>query len=596
MKKLTVDREEGIAEVIDRLLETQDDEVTLVVPKGSVLGRSISNFHLLKREADSAGKSVAVESVDDTILAFAKESELEASHPLWRGAVQGAGGVSDIVTSVPEGSRKAPVRRRKKKDEQPIKLRVPSAGEGEEGERDEEPAAMSDGGVMEMHEHTEEDTMTRIEEEDRETEAKEDQFLGVGRFFKRSPMIGPTQKTEAPRSENRDEDEDEDEEGSGVGRGSKKIWWIGGGVVLLIVIIGWVVTHFFGHATIAINFKKNPWTYQDIFAADKSVTAADPATNVFPAQIFTTDKNTTQTFPASGSANVSIKAQGTITIVNAYSSAKQDLVATTRFVTPDGKIFRITTSVTVPGATVTNGQIVPSSIDVPIVADQAGPAYNLGPVDKLTVPGFQGSPKYDGFYGKISGTTTGGFVGKRAVPTSADITSAKDKVTSILRSSLSSDLTTAYPNNFKILDGATSVTVTKLTVSTTTDDNGNFAVFGQATLQAVGFDEAAFKDFLLTFAQSTEANSVFKTIDITYTNIQPDFTNGKVKFNAAVNATLEPAFSADDFKTGIEGKSINDARQAIAALPDLSDGKISVWPMWLWSIPTDPNKIILNAD
>ena len=77
MKKVAVDREEGIAEVIDRMLEIEDNEVTLVVPRGSVLARSVSNFHLLKREADAAGKSIAIESVDDTILAFAKESEQE---------------------------------------------------------------------------------------------------------------------------------------------------------------------------------------------------------------------------------------------------------------------------------------------------------------------------------------------------------------------------------------------------------------------------------------------------------------------------------------------------------------------------------------
>ena len=65
---------------------------------------------------------------------------------------------------------------------------------------------------------------------------------------------------------------------------------------------------------------------------------------------------------------MSQKAQGTLTIYNAYSSAPQTLVATTRFVTPDGKIFRLTNEVTVPGAKITNGQIVPSSINAPIAA------------------------------------------------------------------------------------------------------------------------------------------------------------------------------------------------------------------------------------
>ena len=97
MKKIIVDKSEGIAEVIDRILNEPDGEVSVVIPKGSALGRSVSNFHLLKREADSAGRSIVIESVDETILAFAKESGIESSHPLWKG-VRGAGGFSDIVS------------------------------------------------------------------------------------------------------------------------------------------------------------------------------------------------------------------------------------------------------------------------------------------------------------------------------------------------------------------------------------------------------------------------------------------------------------------------------------------------------------------
>ncbi len=99
MKKIIIDKEEGIAEVIDEILNEPDPEITLVIPKGSALGRTVSNFHLLKRESEAAEKTVAIESVDEAILAFAKESNLESVHPLWRGVKNsGSGGnISDIV-------------------------------------------------------------------------------------------------------------------------------------------------------------------------------------------------------------------------------------------------------------------------------------------------------------------------------------------------------------------------------------------------------------------------------------------------------------------------------------------------------------------
>src|SRR5258708_13087993 len=99
MKKIVIDKEEGIAEVIDRVIAEADPDIALVIPKGSTLGRSVNNFHLLKREAEGAGKTVVVESVDDTILAFAKQSGLERSHPLWRGVQKSEGGISAIVPS-----------------------------------------------------------------------------------------------------------------------------------------------------------------------------------------------------------------------------------------------------------------------------------------------------------------------------------------------------------------------------------------------------------------------------------------------------------------------------------------------------------------
>jgi hypothetical protein len=538
MKKIIIDREEGIAEIVDRMLAEPDTDITLVVPKSSAIGRSVKNFHLLKREADAAGRAVIVESVDDTILAFARESGLGHSHPLWQG-VQGTGGIADILPVSFEEEEK-PVHKKRGKKVEAVKLTVHAEEDEENGDDEEEETEVTTSA-------NESDSAAAYDEEPRQ----------------RSP---------------------------------RKFMWGAVAVIALVVIALGVTTWSFGHATITIDFKKTPWNYDAAFVADKSASKANAANKVIPAQVFSVPKNMTKSFPASGSANVSLKSQGTLTIYNAYSSAAQDLVATTRFVTPDGKVFRIISGVTVPGAKITNGQIVPSSIDAPVVADQAGPAYNGGAVAKLTVPGFQGTPKYTGFYGALASGTTGGFIGTKAVPTAADITNAKANVTAALQAGLASDLTTSYPSNFKILDGATNVQITKLTVTTTTDSSGAFPVFGSATLQAIGFDESALRSLLLTLAQDQKANSVFSTSTIDYSNVKADFTKGTLSFSITAQGILEPAFSADDFKGSILGKGMNEARSAIAALPDLADGNISAWPMWLWNIPGDGGKVNVIAN
>ena len=535
-KKITALKQEGVGEIVDRILAEPNDEITLVIPKGSPLSKSARNFGLLKREAEAAGKSLAVESTDENIVALAREAGIGSAHGSSRTTASGS--ISDIVPARHSVNLKV----RETKEE----LRIEEAADTEEEE--EEPKIKP------------------------EPVARE-------RFFKERTI---------PLAQDEDE--------SGEGKPSRKKWI--GAIVLILIVIGVIlagITSIFGHVTIAINFQTKPWQYQGSFTADKSVAKASATGNVIPGQVFSIPKNATQLYPATSEQNVSVKAQGAMTIYNAYSSAAQTLVATTRFVTPDGKIFRLVNKVDVPGAKITNGQIVPSSIGAQIVADQAGPDYNVGPVAKLTVPGFANTPKEQGFYGTISSSTTGGFIGKKMVATNADIASAKAKMTALLQADLQSGLTGSYPNNFKILNGATTITITKLTVNSNTDTNGNFSVFGEAKLQTIGFDETVVKNVLLASAQATEQSSTFSTLDLTYTNVVPDFTTGKLTFSVAAQGSLEPALSIDLFKQEIEGKSVDYARTTIASLPELADGSISAWPSWLWTIPTNPSKIQINV-
>jgi hypothetical protein len=570
MKKIIVDKNEGIAEVIDRILNEPDGEVSVVIPKGSALGRSVSNFHLLKREADSAGRSIVIESVDETILAFAKESGIESSHPLWKG-VRGAGGFSDIVSRRDEG---ATLLRADREDDE---------------DDDEAPKKLSKKHVPVVVEKRGKKAEPVIKEEEDEEEGAEnnDEDLEV---------LG--EKEEPVRSHFFDASPDLDEDDRPSRRFPKKTVWTIVGIIVVVALGAYVVSAFFDHADITINFKQTPWSYQDNFTASKNAVGINPSNNTIPAQVFTSTKNVTESFPGSSVQQVSQKAQGTITIYNAYSAASQELVATTRFLTPDGKIFRITQNVTVPGETnAANGTLSPSSITAPIVADQAGPDYNVGPVAKLTIPGFANdSAREAGFYGVITASTTGGFIGQRATPTAADITAAKASTTAILAAALQNGFSGTYPNNFEIPDGAATTTVTTLTVNTSTDANGNFTVFGAATLQAIGFDQTALTNYLLTLAQAQEASSTFKTINLSYSDVAANFATGQISFALSAQAQLEPAFSPAQFATSIEGQGIASARSTIAALPQLADGEISMWPSWLMSIPSDPAKIHITVN
>jgi len=89
-----------------------------------------------------------------------------------------------------------------------------------------------------------------------------------------------------------------------------------------------------------------------------------------------TDSVTTTTEPTKPPDD-QVRARGTVRIINKYSRP-QPLVRTTRLLTADGKLFRIDDSITVPAG---------GEVTVAAYADKTGYAFEIGPVDKFTIPG-----------------------------------------------------------------------------------------------------------------------------------------------------------------------------------------------------------------
>ncbi|MBN1585328.1 pilus assembly protein PilM [Candidatus Uhrbacteria bacterium] len=106
------------------------------------------------------------------------------------------------------------------------------------------------------------------------------------------------------------------------------------------------------------------------------------------------------------------RSEGTITIVNT-DDRPYDFVATTRFVTEDGILFRLKFGAAIPA----NGEV-----DAAVVADQAGAEYDIGP-SRFTVPGLSAELQ-SLIWGESRAAMTGGS-GMAKVVTEADLAKAK---------------------------------------------------------------------------------------------------------------------------------------------------------------------------
>lgn len=540
MRKVFVDRNEPVAAVVEKILAETDADIILVVPRNARIAETLSNFHLLNREADGAGKRLTIESVDEEVLALAKAAKIPASHPLF--SPTGSRSLSDIVPAADE--ERKPMKRK------PARSARPSRGSKKFAFRPETP--------------------------------EEEEMVAEAEVIEREEEFAPKIKEKTKRLRHRR-----------LPRRSLTVVVL---VAALFAFSVWAAGAFFSRAEIKINFAETPWEGEVEILATKAVAEVDVNGRIIPAEVFRDKRNLTQFFPATGRSEVSEKAKGRLIIYNAYSSQPQILVATTRFETPDGKIYRLDNRVVVPGAEIKDGKIVPRSIEAAVTADKAGEEYNVGPVEKLTIPGFKGTARYQGFYGALPEGASGGFVGEKAIPTDADIAAAKDKMTAILRSSLESNLLSGRPAEFKIPLGASEMEVSKMSVNKTTDDKGNFGIIGVAEFRAIGFREADLNTILLDVASQEHPEMDFRSLEVDYANVRPAYDKGELRFLATARGELAPTFSAEEFKAQVAGENLNSVRSRILKLPRLTDAKVSVWPVWLRRLPDDPAKITLTLE
>ena len=368
------------------------------------------------------------------------------------------------------------------------------------------------------------------------------------------------------------------------------------GLVAALVILLAVLVKILPRADITLVTKKSSWNFNESALIDKSVAEINFLKNTIPGQMFTQGRNLQLTFSASGKKRIEKKASGKMTIFNAYSSDPQPLVAQTRFLAPDGKIFRLMDKVIVPGAKIVDGKIVSSSITAQVIADQPGDSYNIGPVSRFTIPGLKGSPKYESFYGESEEAMAGGFIGEVGYPTPEDIQKAEVELRKKLEESLLAAIVLQIPNEFKVLDGARNITFTNPILNTDLDAGGNFGIFGEASMGILAFKEA---DLLLMLSKKIKADLdlgpdfEIKSFDLSYGLPRADFKKGSMSVPLKFSSITARAINIEELKLKISGKSEEDLKAVVFALPGLESARIALWPFWVTKVPNNLGKIIV---
>jgi len=538
-KKIFLGEKDGLDFAVRLLQETPAELLILNIPRDSVLGKSIDNFHTLKGKASLLNKEIFIESLDSKILEMASAAGLKSLNPLFR---RGEKIVSDIVPK----SKPVP-----KTESRPVATKAEA-----------KPAPEA-----------------KPKFEKRPPELPKIFFEPKAPALKKVSFTEPRVIIKKPKSLR---------------------WRLAPIFVVIMILAGGVLlaNGVLPKADIAIVLKKNPVAFNEnveVSVAAKSVQFSPNI--VLPGELITVRRNLTLRFPASGKEKVERKAKGTLIVYNAYSSEPQVLVQNTRFVSPAGKVFRLNAKTVVPGAKIVNNKIEPSKIEVAVTADGAGEEYNVPPAAGWRIPGFQGTPRYDGFYAESVRAMDGGMVGEVPKATEEDIKSARSEVLASLQKSLESEAKILMTSRFKLFDEGRAFQVLAEKAEAAGSD-GSFGYFMEAEARYLVFEEEmlknALRDKVVAALDNKEVN--VREFKVEYGKPSADFAAGRLAFSASGELTLVADIKTSELKAKILGASEEKLKQAVFFLPGLEKANVSLWPFWVSRVPKNPDRVGISVN
>lgn len=323
-----------------------------------------------------------------------------------------------------------------------------------------------------------------------------------------------------------------------------------------------------------------------------------------PVRLIEKEMEVTVSVETSGdSAGNGVKARGKITITNEFDKEPQPLVATTRFESSNGKIFRLVRGITVPGMSEVDGKSNPGVIEAEVVADEPGEAYDIEP-STFTIPGFKGSSKYEKFTAKskerMSGGSSGSESRNRAV-SAADISRAKEEAERKSRFSFEEAVRSEISDGETFLAGSESMTL----IGTPTHPqigvaSSSFEYVSKWTGRVFVFSENDLREkaaALLKKRAGADDSAEVRNVSLEYGDATPDYEKGLIYVRTRVTtlfvSTIDTGLLRDDFL----GKGADEIKEALGRHPEIKKIEVNLKPKFFsFSVPKDRNRVTIRVE
>lgn len=355
--------------------------------------------------------------------------------------------------------------------------------------------------------------------------------------------------------------------------------------IVLIGCLGFLIYWYVGvRATVSVDPKM-----KEVYVSNSYTAKLKPTANELAFSAVTITKEKEVTVPATGKKKLETRATGKVVLYNTFSSVSQRLIKNTRLESAKGMIYRLDTSIMIPGKTKKGSEEIPGSIEVSVTADEAGEEYNSGLTD-FTIPGFKGEPRYSKFYGRSKTTLEGGFSGTIKTASDEEIVAAEGRLREELTSELKDESIEKIPSGFITFQNGSFLSTERLK----TEDPTTIRMKG--TLHTIIFDKAIIssrvaKDALNINDDLVTASKLEQLSFIPDPNETMPWETGNLPFSLNGTTTLLWTYNRERLKEDLAGKPVKIVPTVLSAYPGIDHAEVSVFPKWKSTMPTDPKKI-----
>ena len=365
----------------------------------------------------------------------------------------------------------------------------------------------------------------------------------------------------------------------------RRLLWAGLAVVIIIGLF--VLNLFLTSAKVTVYAKGTATPMTVDFTASPNTAASDIPGAVLKAQTIQSTKDLSQQVNATGTQDVGTKANGSMTVSNAFDQNSHSLPAGTQF-QAQGKTFDSTAAAVVPPAGVSGGHVVAGTTTVPVQADQAGDSYNLAPTS-YTVVGQSSQITAQG--NQMSGGTTKTIT----IVAQGDIDGAVASLLAGDKSSGQQGLSGKIPSGDRLVNetftqGQTNVSSSPAVGAQATTITVKVTATYSALAIANSDLDALLKDRILK--QVGLSNQVYddgaSSAKFTLVKANSDATQA---LQVAVTAYAGPKLDTAAIIAKIKGQRAGDASTTLSGLAGVDHATITLWPSWATKLPSSAGKI-----